>query len=64
MPEAIRSVLNYLFNEVEVDAVLCSHFINNNQSEKSIKKCGFKFYLEDQEEKYYYSTKNIINGEN
>jgi [ribosomal protein S5]-alanine N-acetyltransferase len=64
MPEAIRSVLNYLFNEEEVDTVLCSHFINNNQSEKAIKKCGFKFYLEDQEEKYYYSTKNIINGEN
>lgn len=60
MPEAIKRVLNYLFNEEEIDAVLCSHFINNSQSEKAIKKCGFKFYSEDQEEKYYYLTKDII----
>lgn len=64
MPEAIRRVLNYLFNEEKIDAVLCSHFINNSQSEKAIKKCGFKFYLEDQEEKYYYLTKNVIVREN
>jgi ribosomal-protein-alanine N-acetyltransferase len=54
MPEAIKLVLNYLFEEEGIQAVMCSHFINNSQSEKVIKKCGFKFYREDDEEKYYY----------
>ncbi|NRT64137.1 RimJ/RimL family protein N-acetyltransferase [Clostridium saccharoperbutylacetonicum] len=53
MPEAIKLVLNYLFEE-GIQVVMCSHFINNSQSEKVIKKCGFKFYREDDEEKYYY----------
>lgn len=57
MPEAIQLVLNYLFNEEEIDCIVCSHFIYNSQSEKAIKKCGFKFYLEDDTEKYYCLTK-------
>jgi RimJ/RimL family protein N-acetyltransferase len=60
MPEAIKRILSYLFNEEEIDAVVCSHFKNNYQSEKAMKKCGFEFYLEDDEEKYYYVTKNAI----
>jgi RimJ/RimL family protein N-acetyltransferase len=54
IPEAIKLVLNYLFEEEGIQVVMCSHFINNSQSEKVIKKCGFKFYREDDEEKYYY----------
>ena len=60
MIEAIGRVLDYLFNEEEIDAVVCSHFINNSQSEKAIKKCGFKFYLEDDNEKYYCLSKDAI----
>lgn len=60
MPEAIKGILSYLFNEEEIDAVVCSHFKDNYQSEKAMKKCGFQFYLEDDEEKYYYVTKNAI----
>lgn len=58
MPEAIKTVLNYLFDEEEIDTVVCSHFIDNSQSEKAMKKCGFAYYSEDEEEKYYYITKN------
>lgn len=58
MPEAIKQALSYLFIEEEIDVVVCSHFKNNNQSEKVIKKCGFELYLEDDEEKYYYASKN------
>ncbi|KGE17656.1 GNAT family N-acetyltransferase [Paenibacillus wynnii] len=60
MPEVIKRILIYLLNEEEIDAVVCSHFINNYQSEKAMEKCGFKFYLEDDEEKYYYVTKHAI----
>ena len=58
MPEAIKIVLNYLFNEEEIDAVVCSHFIDNFQSEKAMRKCGFKYYSEDEEEYYYYIANN------
>ena len=57
MPEAIRRIISYLLNEEEIDDIVCSHFINNSQSEKAIKKCGFKFYLEDNNEKYYRLSK-------
>ena len=60
MPEGIQLILNYLFNEEEIDYIMCSHFIHNSQSEKVIKKCGFKFYLEDDNEKYYCLTKNTM----
>lgn len=61
MPEAIREVINYLIYEEGIDLVVCSHYINNIQSEKAMKKCGFKYYSEDDEEKYYYLTRNTIN---
>lgn len=60
MPEAITTVLNYLFNEEKIDVVVCSHFIKNCQSEKAMRKCRFKYCSEDEEEKYYYITKNNI----
>jgi RimJ/RimL family protein N-acetyltransferase len=60
MPEAITTVLDYLFNEEEIEVVVCSHFINNCQSEKAMRKCGFTYCSEDEEEKYYYITKNNI----
>ena len=58
MPEAIQVVLNYVFNEEEIDVIVCSHFIYNSQSEKAIKKCGFEFYLEADNEKFYCLTKD------
>lgn len=58
--ETIQLIINYLFNEEEIDCIICSHFIHNIQSEKAIKKCGFKFYLEDDNEKYYCLTKNTM----
>jgi RimJ/RimL family protein N-acetyltransferase len=58
MPEAIKTVLSYLLNEEEIDVVVCSHFLNNCQSEKAMRKCGFTYYSEDEEEKYYYIVSN------
>lgn len=52
--EAIDKVINYVFNEEENSIVVCSHFISNTQSEKAIKKCGFRFYLEADNKRHYF----------
>ena len=41
MPEAVRAVLKYLFEEMELDAVMCGHFVWNRQSDRVMTKCGF-----------------------
>ena len=46
MPEAVKAVLSYLFEEVELDFVLCSHSIDNLPSKRVQEKCGFTFIKE------------------
>ena len=42
MPEAVKAVINYLFEQVKVDFIACGHFVGNNQSMRVQEKCGFK----------------------
>lgn len=44
MPEAVKKVIGYLFNDCNLDFITCSHFIDNNQSKRVQEKCGFKFF--------------------
>ena len=44
MPEAVKAVIDYLFNEVKLDALLCGYFTYNKRSQAVSKKCGFTFY--------------------
>ena len=44
MPEAVREVIRYLFEEVDLDIVLCGHFLSNRQSQRVQEKCGFRHY--------------------
>ena len=44
MPEAVREVIRYLFEDVGLDIILCAHFMRNKQSERVQEKCGFKHY--------------------
>ncbi|MDE5855662.1 MAG: GNAT family N-acetyltransferase, partial [Anaeroplasmataceae bacterium] len=46
MPEAVRSVIKYLFEEKKLDFITCSHFIMNSQSRRVIEKSGFHFVCE------------------
>lgn len=50
MPEAVKEVINFCFNEYQLDALTIKHFSNNNQSRRVIEKCGFLFV--DQSEGY------------
>ena len=44
MPEAVKLVIDYLFNELDYDFLLCGHYDKNSRSSRVQDKCGFKPY--------------------
>ncbi len=52
MSEAVRSVIQYLFDDVKLDFIVCSHFIRNQKSRNVQEKMGFKFV-----KKFDYQTR-------
>lgn len=44
MPEAVKRVIQYAFEEQNWDFVLCGHFNENSQSRRVIEKSGFTYY--------------------
>lgn len=48
MPEAVRRVQQYLFEELSADMVFVCHYDFNTQSRRVIEKCGFVFHNEEE----------------
>ena len=46
MPEAVKAVIDYCFNEWNFDWLTCGHFVWNDQSRRVVEKCGF-LYIKD-----------------
>ncbi|MBQ5340931.1 MAG: GNAT family N-acetyltransferase [Oscillospiraceae bacterium] len=44
MPEAVKEVIRYLFEDVGLDVIFCGHFLWNTQSLRVQEKCGFRHY--------------------
>ena len=44
MPEAVKAVIDYLFEDLDFDFLLCGYYNFNAQSKKVQEKCGFKPY--------------------
>ena len=44
MPEAVKAVIDYLFDELDFDFLLCGYYNFNLQSKRVQEKCGFKPY--------------------
>ena len=44
MPEAVKAVNDYLFNELDYDFLLCGYYEFNSQSRRVQEKCGFVPY--------------------
>ena len=51
MPEAVKAIIDYGFNELGIEAITCGHFLENNQSKRVIEKIGFEFVKQSE----YYS---------
>lgn len=44
MPEAVKAVMEYLFERLDFDFLLCGYYDFNKQSKRVQEKCGFKPY--------------------
>lgn len=44
MPEAVKAVIDYLFNTLKLDFLLCGFYDFNSRSKRVQEKCGFKPY--------------------
>lgn len=42
MTEAILAVIDFLFDDLCIDFILCNHFLENTASKRVQEKCGFK----------------------
>ena len=43
MPEAVKAVQKYLFEDAGFDFLVVSHYVWNGQSRRVIHKCGFRY---------------------
>lgn len=65
MPEAVKRVIRFCFEEYGLDALTVGHFSTNNQSRRTIEKCGFEFvkqseYYAKQLQKSFDDMKYIL----
>ncbi len=44
MPEAVKAVIDYLFNVADLDFLICGYYLFNQQSRRVQEKCGFRPY--------------------
>ena len=44
MPEAVKTIIDYLFNVLNLDFLTCGYYDFNSQSKRVQEKCGFKPY--------------------
>lgn len=44
MAEAVKAIISYLFNELDLDFLTCGYFEFNHQSKRVQEKCGFRPY--------------------
>lgn len=44
MPEAVKAVIDYCFQELVFDWLTCGHFVWNNQTRRVLEKCGFVYW--------------------
>lgn len=60
MPEAVRAVIRYLFEEVGLNFILAGHFDWNKQSARVIEKCGFQYIKTVKYETRYDTVENSV----
>ena len=61
MPEAVRAVIRWCFEELQYDYLTCSYFDWNVQSKRVIEKCGFRYFSTTRSETRYDTVENSVN---
>ena len=60
MPEAVKAVIDWLFNEIQLDFIIVGHFDRNAQSKRVVEKCGFQYIKTTKFETRYETVENSI----
>ena len=60
MPEAVKAVIGWLFDEIQLDFIIVGHFDRNAQSKRVIEKCGFQYIKTTKFETRYDTVENSI----
>ena len=60
MPEAVRAVIQYLFETEELDFIIVGHFDWNDRSRRVVEKCGFRYIRTTKFETRYDSVENSL----
>lgn len=60
MPEAVKAVINWLFNEEHLDFIIVGHFDRNTQSKRVVEKCGFQYVKATKFETRYNTVENSM----
>lgn len=60
MPEAVKAVIQWLFETVALDFIMVGHFDWNSQSRRVIEKCGFQYVKTTQFNTRYGTVENAL----
>ena len=60
MVEAVKAVIDYLFNDLNLDFLTCGYYTFNNQSKRVQEKCGFKPYRKLKTQTKLGTTEDMI----
>lgn len=60
MPEAVKAVIAWLFDDVGLDFIICGHFDWNSRSRRVIEKCGFRYVKTVNYETRYDTVENSM----
>lgn len=60
MPEAVQTVIRYLFDAEGLDFILAGHFDRNSRSRRVIEKCGFQYIKTTKFETRYETIETSI----
>ena len=59
IPEAVNFLLNYGFNELNLDLIWCGHFDFNNNSKRVNEKCGFNYQFTKREKRKLLDNQEV-----
>ena len=59
MTEALRAMVRYAFEVMQMDVVGISHFTENARSRRVIEKCGFSYLGDGTYETRYGTTETV-----
>ncbi|WP_425449084.1 GNAT family N-acetyltransferase [Dethiothermospora halolimnae] len=60
-PEAVRGLIKYGFDELNLDLIWCGHYDFNHNSKRVVEKCGFKYRFKRKRTLELLDDKEVIN---